>query len=322
MNLLFMLFGAASAGEYRHLSLVDGRKFVGEIEVSGDREMDVAVPQGRMRVGFTDVLAMTAATEAEWHGQPSWRVLLSPLRPADGVDEITATGAERALRQALLQLPAITVLPPPSEAEAFGLKACGLDVGCARTAIPARDVDIMIVGVVGNPSGAAVELALASIWTESPAAARRASVLQPPGQQGFANLAEVSAAMQAVLGLVPAPPSAPDPPIAAPEVLTRAAPMPTPPVPEEYLLSPGLVYAPVPGLPAFAGGAPQRGLAAWAIAIPLAGSFTWIAGEVAHEPAEFAVATAVGAYLSIVLANVITQPESVAKGVPPAGEAP
>lgn len=302
MILLVVLAQLASAAEYRHVTLVDGRVFVAEVLSSGERGMEVAVPQGHMRVGFTEILTMTAATDAEWSRQPSWRVLLSPLRPADGVSDPVTQGADRALRSALSGIPNITLLPPPSEAESFGIRACGLDLGCARSAIPERDIDVLVAGVVGNPTGSVVELSLASIWIDYPSATRRASVLQAPGVEGFAELTEVNAATHAVLGLVPAPPETFSAPTPAPLLLARPESRPT--------AGNALVYVPVPGLPAFVAGNPGQGVAAWAIALPLAGGLVWAAGESTHEPAEFAIATAVGTYLSIVVSNVITRPVS------------
>lgn len=300
MILAVFLAQLATAAEYRQVTLVDGRVFVAEVLASGERGMEVAIPQGQMRVAFTDVVTLTAATEAEWSRQAPWRVLVSPLRPADGVGDAAIQGADRALRDAISDIPGITLLPPPSEAEAFGIRACGLDLGCARSAIPDRKIDVLVAGVVGNPTGTAVELSLASIWIDFPSATRRASVLQAPGIESFAELSEVNAATHAVLGLVPSVHTSVVTTAPPPLVVMRDRPAPT--------VRPGLVYVPVPGLPAFVGGNPKLGIAAWAIALPLAGGLVWAAGETTHEPAEFAIATAVGTYLSIVVSNAITQP--------------
>lgn len=300
MILAVLIAQLAVAAEYRLITLVNGRAFVAEVLASGERGMEVAIPQGHMRVGFTDIVTMTAATEAEWSRQAPWRVLVSPLRPADGVGDPATQGADRALRATISNIPGLTVLPPPSEAEAFGIRACGLDLGCARSAVPDRKIDVLVAGVVGNPTGTAVELSLASIWIHYPSATRRASVLQAPGIDNFAELSEVNAAIHAVLGLIPDAPTSVATTQPPPLVVSRAKPAPR--------ATSGLVYVPVPGLPAFVAGNPKLGVAAWAIALPLAGGLVWAAGEATHEPAEFAIATAVGTYLSIVVSNAVTQP--------------
>jgi hypothetical protein len=296
----------AEAGEYRRLALADGRSLVGEVLVSGERGIEVRVPQGVMRVGFGDVLGMTPATLEEWRAQPTWRVLLGSIRAADGLDDAMADRAETQLRSSISHIPSVDVLPPLDAATARGLRACGLDLGCARSAVAARAYDVLVVGVVGI-AGGATELSLASTWVAAPASTRRATALGAPvdaAQDRVVEISELEAAAAAILGLVPSLPGAlasNDGP-APPAVGSRSNGTPARPFDHR------LVYVPVPGLPAFAAEDPGRGLAAVSVALPMAGALTWAAGQSAQSPAEFAALTVGSFALSSVFANAVTAP--------------
>ncbi|MBM4393021.1 MAG: hypothetical protein FJ090_17990 [Deltaproteobacteria bacterium] len=300
-----LLAPASLAAEFRHVLLLDGRTVVGEVIDTTSRGVELRTPQGHMRIPIADVNTMRVATPAEWSGQRDLRVLVAPvwstIEPAanPGLDTEIATAHVRA---ALARVPRVDVVVaegPTARAAA----ACGLDLTCARTAFSALDIDVFVVGAVGSTTGQ-LDLALASGWTDAPAASRRVSMLRAPGAGalgggGFGDEVEMDAAARALLGLVPGPLYVAAPPV-APVAATRSLP------PRDGPLVDARLYVPLPGYPAFADGKPARGLLAVAIAVPAATAMTYAAGTAAAHRPELVTAAIVGSYASVVLANVMT----------------
>jgi hypothetical protein len=293
--MIALLLPGVLAAEYRRLELADGRALeVQVLQTTGDG-LELAVPPGRLRVGFDQVLSIQEMDQADYTNQPPWRILVRASGDA-GVD--TQVLAE------LAAMPGVTVVPGPLPAEEVaGLAACGVDAACVQRSLTPTLADVALV-VTTTPNTLSVQ----SAWTGVGGFLPTGAVPMPtdPASLGLA----VSHALHEGLGLLPPPaplatmpaawpqPGSPEP-ISASPAPTPVAPAPTPladPQPRTRVVNPALAFVPIPGFPEWVAGRPGRAAAATAITLPLTAGLVYVAGAQSREPGALWALSAAGYY--------------------------
>lgn len=315
MSLLALVLPALAA-EYRRVEISDGRVLVAEVTGSDERGLLLRAPQGMTRENFEDILRIDPVDAAIFDAQPPLRVLVLPVGLGDGAAAPDAEAATRVLAARAGRLPATAVLSVadlPNGAVQDSVRACGLDTSCVLGATQGSGVDLVLMGMLGAPSGAAAELTLASVWTAAPRAQRRVAILRSGPIEG--QLSDVDAAAMVLVGLDPtvSPPATPPPPPPEPPPpppLTEVEPpppLPSPPPPSAPVtprsVDPLHAFVPLPGFPQWMAGDVRGGAIATAIVVPATAALVWAGGHEAPTPLGFAVLGGVGYYALCVVTN-------------------
>lgn len=284
------LAARAEAAEYRRVELADGRTLVAEVVATDAHGLVLALPQGRARVAFVEVLRIAPEDAAVYADQPPLRVAVLPFAALDGAAPADAEVARRRVAAAFARVPEVVAVEPPAgtpEAERLG--ACGLDASCVVAAGAALEADVAVLGALAQP-GDAEELALASVFLAAPRAQRRVSLA------GDGDPADVAWALLALERPSDAPTAARAPAWTA--------------------------LAPVPGLPQWIEGDPGRALLAAGIAVPVAAGIVAAAGAATTRPEDLVVVGAIAWWSASALANralLVPEPREDGAGLRIAG---
>lgn len=317
MIVLALVLPAFSA-EYRRVELADGRVLVAEVTGSNEEGLLLRSRQGMTRERFEDILRIDAVDAVVYDAQSPLRILVLPIGIGDGTAAPDAAAATQVLAARTARVPATTVLAIadlPAGAVQDSVRGCGLDTSCVLAATRESGVDLVVMGMLGAPGGAASELTLASVWMAAPRAQRRVAILRsgPIGGQA----ADVDAAAMVLLGLDPTlapsapplPPPEPPPPVAGvePPPSVPSPPRPASPPPRRSA-DPLHALVPLPGFPQWMAGDVRGGAIATAIVVPATAALVWAGGHEAPTPVGFAVLSGVGYYALCVVTNRAMMP--------------
>lgn len=320
--MILLLAALASATEYRRVELSDGRFLIVEILGNDETGVDVAVPQGRMRLSFDRVIQLQRVEEAQYRAQPPLRVLVLPFTAADGAPAALAEAARERVWAALGTMPAVerrAVSDMGGYAPASTLNAlagCGADTACVGARVASLDVDVVIAGTVRGTG--AEDLALVAAWplytdVRTLVAGRVGPDGTPPElawRLTHAALGLLPSPYPASAAPEPAPWGGSPPAVAPPEVTpapvadsggTPAAPPvaspASPPAPAaapasraSRVIRPGLAWVPFPGFAQWVGGDPGRALGATAVVLPGTAGLVYLSGaSTTREPEAIAL---------------------------------
>ena len=301
---------AAWAGEYRSVTLADGRVIAAEIKGITATTMTLDTPQGVVEISPNDLRTMDALSAEEYQNLPPWKVLVLPFSDdgSEQANDDAHTAQLYALRvlQSIPAVSAITIndLPPTvPENTRSALSLCGTDLQCATRNGEIVQADAVIMGNV-ETQDAGMLFTLGGIFVNAPSARKRTSIeystplleqrnalakapydvlfLSPP-DDGFApNLA-----------IAENKPMGPEKKKAAPEKQKRTAP--------GNLAN--LAWAPVPGITALktknnAGFATALGT----VTVGTAAS-VYVAGHSTYSAPQMVAVTALSSYGLTVLVN-------------------
>lgn len=318
--MILLLATLAEAAEYRRVELSDGRFLLVEILANDATGVDVALPQGRLRLSYDRVLRLEPINEEQYLSQPPLRVLVLPFTAADGAAPALADEARERVWETLANLPSIERHSlsemggyAPSSA-LTALSACGADPGCVGSRVASLDVDVVIAGTVRGESAA--DVALAAAWPlYTDVRTLVAGSVGPDGTPPELAWRLVHASLGLLPGSPPVPAAPPEPwsLLATPPVAPSPDPPPGPP-PEPVLplpadplpgspppgsgsnIRPGLAFVPVPGFAQWVGGDPRRALGATALVLPGTAGLVYLSGAGTTRRPEAITLSALGYY--------------------------
>ncbi len=332
--MLLALVLPAWSGEFRKIELADGRILVAEVTGTYAEGLALRVPQGMFKTPFDDILRIDPVDESVYRSLPALRVLVLPVGARDGLLPNDADLATKRLRTEMSRVPGTRVLvleDLPAGTPSATLHGCGLDASCVLGASGGLAVDVIVMGMLGAPGGAASELTLSSVWSGATRAQRRTSIVRAGTLDS--QIREIDAATYVLLaveaerapvvavapfptpvpGAVPTPVPTPLPVVIAAPVATPAVPSPTPITQPASgtSIDPALAFVPIPGFPSWLAGDYRGGVIATAIVIPATALVVWAAGHESPSPAAFGLLAGVGYYAVCAATNRAVLPVAI-----------
>lgn len=323
--MILLLAALAAAAEFRRVELSDGRFLLVEILGNDETGVDVALPQGRMRLSYDRVIRLEPVEEDRYRAQPPLRVLVLPFTAADGAPAALADEARERVWTTLGAMPAVdrravSDMGGYAPSSTLGaLSACGADTACVGARVASLDVDVVLAGTVRGTG--AEDLSLVAAWplytdVRTLVAGRVGPDGTPPQLAWRLTYA--------ALGLLPSPyvaPAAPEyapwgvslpvatpteaTPIPAPVPVANAEPAPVAPAPTpepaaasppgaRRAIRPGLAWVPVPGFAQWVAGDPGRALGATALVLPGTAGLVYLSGAGSTREPEAIALSALG----------------------------
>lgn len=258
---------SAQAGEYRQLTLADGRTLTVSLEDTLDTGLAFAVPQGLAVLSFMDLVDMVPADELAFEQQPDWSVLIA-----------AASGVEADLRGALHAIPHVGIIGEPNTvvdlADASGdfVASCATDMDCLVAATGEASW-LWIVTAVPNDVGGVVLSGRVNVGGETTSV-----TVDAPSPETLAP------AVWSVLGVRPTAP------------LVAVATTPPERDPRPPRASGGSrSWVPIPGYSAMQAKDSGGVKLAIALSVPVVVASVGVAGKTSTRPGEF-VAMSLGGY--------------------------
>lgn len=223
---------ASAPAQYRRITLVDGRVYVGIVLQADADGLMVELPQGRMKLAPEQVFGLAEVEPNTFTEQPPWRVVVVPFITSNPALKEAAHELLAQVIQALNGLPAVHAYSPDdltgplTRIEVETLDSCGVDSNCAAPLARTAGATLAMQGAVEAGEPGHLTLTLSSVYSDAPRAQKMVTV----------DLAGSDAERQAALrrGLAEALDLAPDgwgnaPPPAATSAFAEAAEPPTGP---------------------------------------------------------------------------------------------
>ncbi len=318
MILLLLAAGTALAGEFRTLSLSDGRALTVEVFGSEATGLVVGVPQGRMHLPFEEVLSITPVDASAYAALRPLRIVVLPFTAAGGAPADAASRAQGLVASELDAIPATEMYALAqlggAAVTAEALSLCGADLNCVRARVASYNVDVVIGGTLTGADQLSLVIAYPP-WRDAGGTA--SAVLS-----GYASAQHMAAqrAVHALLRLEVPPQLEPVAEVTPPVVVvpeTPAVVVVTPPpeilpVPTATrrtpTVAPWVAAIPLPGITAWAGGEVGQGLAAAAIVVPATAGIGWFAGSSGSRPEDVIGITAASWWVLCAFTNVAWMP--------------
>lgn len=267
----------ASAAEYRHVTLADGRVFDAEIVDYTAATIRVRIPQGEIQVDPNQIVDMQPIAASVWEAQAPWTAVVLRVPSARDV--------EQELSALLSSMPGVLVQPidhlPLGAQEREALTACGSDVACAAAVIPASVATLLVGAELLQPEGQP-RLRLSTTFIGAPRSRRQLETDFPANdRQREANL---RLAIHAGLGITPSH-------------LLPALSLVSPALPAlEHPHLGALSYLPVPGLPSLFRRDLGGFFATLAVVVPGTLAMTTVVGRAAPHSAELKALSLLSSY--------------------------
>jgi len=302
LTLALLWAGPAAAGEYRTITLSNGREVPAEVMEMTATEMVLRTPQGELRIAPSDLRSMDPLSSEQFDQMEPWSVLMLPFKAEKSAME-DADLAQMLSMRVLQSIPAIrptTVadLPPTVTGETrSGLEACGTDLGCAIRHGSSVGADVIVMGRI-EPALNGKLLNIGAVFVDAPEARHRVSIRYKDPL--VSQRAAIAKAQYEVLFLAP-PADA-----AVPEPVELAVAVPVPEIKEKTGPSlESLAWAPVPGITALR--ANNKAGFATAVGIVGAGTAATVAltGHATYSATQMAGMSALTSYGLTVLVNHI-----------------
>jgi len=257
---------AAQAGEYRQLTLADGRQLTVSLDETLDTGLSYEVPQGRAVLSFMDLVDMVPADQLAFEGQPDWSVVIaaSPQFEAD-------------LRGALHTIPHVGIVGEPSavvelsESSSDFVSSCAMDMDCL-VAATGEAPWLWLVTATPNDAGGVTIAARGNLGGE----ATSVTVDAPSPDT-------LTPAIWTVLGVRPSTP-----------IVAVAPVLPENPTPRSPSGGPRS-WVPIPGYPAMQAKDSGGVKLAVALTVPVVVASVGVAGKTSTRPGEL-IAMSLGGY--------------------------
>jgi hypothetical protein len=307
LSLALLWTAPAAAGEFRTITLSNGRTVPAEILEMTATEMVLRTAQGELHIAPSDLRSMDPLSPDDFAQTEPWSVLVLPFKAVQAADEDEDAELARMLSLRVLQsIPAvrpITVadLPPTVTDETrSALAGCGTDLGCVIQHGAAVGADVVVMGHIEATLDAKL-LNLGAVFVKAPDARHRKSIrYQDPL---ISQRSAITTAQYEVLFL--APPA--DAPLPSALDLTVSVPAITPDITKIKTAPPldTLAWVPVPGITALR--ADNKAGFATALGVVGVGTAATVAltGHATYSATQMAGMSALTSYGLTVLVNHI-----------------
>ena len=170
---VLMPFSAASAAEYRRITLVDGRVLVAQIIDAEDTTMWLQTPMGRMKIDLMEVTQFENITRMDYEDEPSQTAVLLPFESGDPQGQTNALIIRDLVQNHLEQMPGIDVIRAEDFIQRLGeeaattLRGCSRDLQCAIAILAPMGVDALMHGSV-TTTDQILEIELRAVIASAP----------------------------------------------------------------------------------------------------------------------------------------------------------
>jgi hypothetical protein len=305
LSLALLWTAPAAAGEFRTITLSNGRTVPAEILEMTATEMVLRTAQGELHIAPSDLRSMDPLSPDEFAKTAPWSVLVLPFK----ADQAAAEDAELARMLSLRVLQSIPAIRPVTVADLpstvtdetrSALAGCGTDLGCVIQHGAEVGADVVVMGRIESTLDAKL-LNLGAVFVKAPDARHRKSIrYQDPL---ISQRAALTTAQYEVLFLAPpadaALPSAVDLTVSVPAITPDITKIKTAPSLDT------LAWVPVPGITALR--ADNKAGFATAVGIVGVGTAATVAltGHATYSATQMAGMSALTSYGLTVLVNHI-----------------